>query len=257
MNKHQYIAIGAAFVLLGILLFGFEKKPAQQKLIEKSRAENFENTSIDLLMTEAMESLDPATRLFIEKKMQLLSEKDSSTIEDLIDMSGEWYRMGKYAIAGYYAEQVAKRQPNEEAWSIAGTTYAQGIRNSTSDKEKAFCANRAIDALNQAISINPDNLAHRVNLGICYADFPPADNPMKGIQILLQINDENPDYVPALLALGRLAIQTGQWQRATQRLEKATLLRPGDNQIYCLLAEAYQGLEETKKASDALAKCNS
>ena len=256
MNTHQYIAIGIAIILLGVLQFGFNKKPKEQLLIEKSRAENFENTSIDLLMSEALDGLDPSTRLFFEKKIQLLAEQDSSEIDGLIDLSGEWYRVKEYALAGYYAEKVAEAKDNEESWSIAGTTFAQGIRNAKSEKERTFCANRAIKALQMAISLNPENLDHRVNLGICYADFPPKDNPMQGIQILLQLNDEHPTHIPTLMALGRLAIQTGQWDKAQARLEKVVQLMPDHKQAYCLLVQAYQGSGGTNQAANALNRCN-
>ncbi len=256
MNVHQYITIGIAIILLGVLLFGFDKKPKNQLLIEKSRAENFENTSIDLLMSEALDGLEPSIRLFFEKKIQLLSERDTSDVEGLIDLSGEWYRVKKYALAGYYAEKVAEIQADEESWSIAGTTYAQGIRNALSEKERTFCANRAIKALQMAISLNPDNLDHRVNLGICYADFPPENNPMQGIQILLKLNEENPTHIPTLMALGRLAIQTGQWDRAIERLEKVVQLMPENDQVYCLLVQAYQGSGETNRIANVLSKCN-
>ena len=256
MNKHQYIAIIVSFIFLMILLFGFEKKPAKQLLIEKSRVENFENTSIDLLLGEALNSVEPSTRLFLEKKIQLAGNVDSANIEDLIDLSGEWYKLGKYAMAGYYAEKIADRKNDEESWSIAGTTYAAGVQSFSNEKEKEFCANRAIKALEKAFSMNPSKLGHKINLAICYADHPPAENPMKGILMLIDINKENPDNVSTLLALGRLAIQTGQYDRAQVRLEKVVELLPENTQAYCYLAEVYKNLGETKKEMLALNKCN-
>ena len=255
MNKHHYIAIASAFTLLGILLFGFDTKPEKQKLIEKSRAENFENTSIDLILANALDKLSAEDRLYFEKKMQLAGNPDSSSIDHLMELSGEWYQQQAYALAGYYAEIIAERQNSEEAWSIAGTTYAMGINMYDSDKERAYSGKKAIQALQNAISLNPENLSHQVNLALCYADFPPEDNPMKGIQMLLDIDKEFPENTSALMALGRLAIKTGQYDRAKARLEKVVKLLPDNKKAYCLLVQVYENTGELNKAKDALENC--
>ena len=237
------------------MLFGFDTKPEKQKLIEKSRAENFETTSIDLLLANALESMPPEDRLYFEQKIQLFTNPDSIDIQALIEFSGEWYQREKYAISGHYAELIAELQNTEEAWSIAGTTFAVGINNYSSEKERSFCADKAIQALQNAISLNPDNLNHQINLALCYADFPPDLNPMKGIQMLLDINQRYPENTAALIALGRLAIKTGQFERAKQRLEKVIDLDPKQIKAYCLLVDVYQNTGEPDKAKFALANC--
>ena len=255
LTKHHYIAIASALVLLGILLFGFDTKPEKQKLIEKSRAENFESTSIDLLLAKALEKLPAEDRLYFEKKMQIIGNPDSASIDQLMELSGEWYQKNEYVMAGHYAEIIAEKQNSEEAWSIAGTTYAMGINAYDSEKERAFSGEKAIQALQNAISLNPENLAHQVNLAVCYADFPPEDNPMKGIQMLLDINKEFPENASALFALGRLAIKTGQYDRAKIRLEKVVKLLPDNKKAYCLLVQVYENTGELNKAKDALESC--
>lgn len=249
------MAIGIALLLLGVLLFGFDTKPENQKLIEKSRAQNFESTSIDLLLGDALQDLNANRRLYFEKKLQLVSNPDSVSLDELKAFSGEWYDEEQFAIAGYYAEIIAKREETEAAWSIAGTTYAAGIKKATREKERLYCYEKAVTALQNAISLNPENLNHQINLAIVYTDIPPDDNPMKGIQMLLDINEAYPDNTAALLALGRLAIQTGQFDRAKVRLEKVVELLPEDNRAYCLLTQVYQNTGETNQARVALEKC--
>ena len=257
MGTNQYMAILAAIAFILILFFGFDTKAPSQKLIEKSRAANFENTSIDLLLGNALNNLSMDDRLYFEKRIQVFGIPDSASVDDLKEFSGEWYRKQQYAIAGYYAEKIALREDSEEAWSIAGTTYATGLQYYQDEKEKNFCGTRAVDALQKALSLNPENLSHEINLAICYADFPPQDNPMKGIQMLLELNGEHPENISVLMALGRFAIQTGQFDRARIRLEKVTELVPGNRQAYCLLSDVYQNLNETTLARNALDKCQS
>ncbi len=255
MKRPQYISVLISIVLLLILFFGFENKPAKQLLVEKSRAENFEITSVDLLMREGLNSLSPNDRLFIEKKIQLLGSADSASVDDLIEMSSEWYKRSKFALSGYYAEKIANLKQDEESWSIAGTTFANGLRSFSSEKERAYCAEKAENALQMAASLNPGNVSHKINLAICYADYPPAENPMKGILMLLSLQEENPENTTILTTLGRLAIQTGQFDKAKVRLEKVVELLPNNKLAYCMLSDVYLQLGETNKSSAALENC--
>ena len=153
-------------------------------------------------------------------------------------LSGKWYRLNNPFIAGSYAEQVAIEDPSGEAWSIAATTYLAGI-GQADELIGNGCLNKAIEALENAISLEPEQIQYRLNLALVYAERPPEDNPMKGIQMLLGLNEKHPENVSVLNALGRLAIKTGQWDRAQQRLEKADSLEPDNKITVCLLSEVY------------------
>jgi uncharacterized protein HemY len=106
--------------------------------------------------------------------------------------------------------------------------------------------NKAIQALENAISIDPETVQYRVNLALIYAERPPQDNPMKGVQMLLSLNEKHPDDVLVLNALARLAIKTGQWDKAQQRLERAEALDPENITTICLLAEIYDQLKDQR-----------
>ena len=120
---------------------------------------------------------------------------------------------------------------------------------------KKYCAQNAVGSFERAISLNPDEPAHRLNLALVYTDLPPSDNPMRGILMLRDLNREYPEYVPVLNALGRLALQTGQIDRAVERLEQALNNEPENPDTHCLLAQAYQASGETDKASRFAERC--
>ena len=79
---------------------------------------------------------------------------------------------------------------------------------------------------------------------------------MKGIQMLLALNSEEPNNTNVLFHLGRLAIQTGQFDKAEQRLKTAERENPEDVRIVCALADLYDRTEnaEKQKYRDACAK---
>lgn len=257
MNKSHYLTIGVFTVLFLVLYFGFDTKPHDILLAEKSRASFIETTNIQNLLTNAREELR-ADQMGVIDAMSMrleLAETDSARVEVFKNLSSSWYQNGYYGIAGYYAEEIAKIQDDELSWSIAGTTYATGIKESEDEKVKSFCVERARKALENAISINPANLNHKINLAVTFAEQPLAENPMKGIMMLLDLNKQNPDNVSVLYQLARLGLQTGQYEKAIQRIEKALSIEPDNKRITCLAAEAYSGNGNMQKAEEFSRRC--
>ena len=257
MNKVQWLSIIVSVVLVLLLFFAFDTKPKAQKDLEKSRILMAESADVQVLLQEAKSTLSvedgsEVLRLETELELALTDSVKSSLYKEL---SGEWYRIGNYPLAGHYAQQVADLDQTEESWSIAGTTYFVGIRGGKSEKERKFSAERAVQAFENAISINPESTSHKVNLALVYTELPPEDNPMKGIQMLLGLNQEEPENVLVLVTLARLAVRTGQWDRAEERLLKALELDPGNGAAICLLADVYPEKGAAEKAAAYAEQC--
>lgn len=257
MIRSQKIALGAVALLFCVLYFGMDTKPKKQRLLEKSRVENLESTSIQLIAKEAKEKLSSDNKAIIEMlEIQLKEIEDDSLKTPLFQqLSSSWFKIGHPALAGYYAEQIAERSGTEDAWSIAGTSYLYGVKNYEEQKLKDFCFKRAIGALEKAASINPDNLDHKINLALGYADYPPKDNPMKGILQLIDLNKKNPENVKVLNQLARLGLETNQVEKAIGRLEKALSISPDNEFTICLLAKAYRAANNEKLAESFDEKC--
>ena len=260
MTKLQYAILTSAIVLFIIMYFGCNTKSSEIMALEKTRAFEVEQTGIESLLSEAKAKRSEAELspvLIVEFQLAGLEENDTSAKGLYQQLSSEWYRLAQPAISGYYAEKLAEIVNTEESWSIAGTTYAIGIQRSDDQKSRDFCTGRAIGAFENAISINPDNVNHRVNLALCYTENPPSDNPMKGILILRELNQTYPKSVIVLNTLARLAIQTGQVETAIRRLEEALSYDSDNAATNCLLASAYDRNGQADQARIYAEKCNS
>ncbi len=244
-------------ILFLVIYLGFDTKPHDILLAEKSRASFIETTNIQNLLTKAREELRADEMGVIDAMVMRLdlAKKDSAKVEEYMNLSSAWYQNGYYGIAGHYAEEIAKVKNDETAWSIAGTTYATGIKKAKDEKEKSFCVERGRKSFENAISINPDNLNHKINLAVTFAEQPLADNPMKGIMMLLDLNKQDPENVSVLYHLARLGIQTGQFEKAIQRIEKALALDSDNKRIICLAVEAYNGIGNNLKAEEFSSRC--
>jgi len=66
---------------------------------------------------------------------------------------------------------------------------------------------------------------------------------------------EHPDNVEAQVTLANLAITSGQYDKAIERLEALLPRHPEEAKIYFVLAEAYRSKGDVKKAVDLFQKC--
>jgi len=259
MTKLQWTVILSAIGLFFLIYFGCDTKARKQQLLEKTRALQAESTDVSVLLKDAKATLSSSQngRIFLLEQDLSQVEEDSSRVAQLQRLSGTWFDLGYPAISGFYAQEVAELLGTEESWSIAGTTYTICLQRVTEAKVKDYCSGRALRSFENAISLAPDEMAHQVNLALVYTEYPPADNPMRGILMLRELNDAHPNNVLVMNTLARLAIRTGQFDRAIQRLERSLELEPDNQNTICLLATAYKsaGSAYTLKASQFAELC--
>ncbi|MEQ1744043.1 MAG: tetratricopeptide repeat protein [Saprospiraceae bacterium] len=257
MTKPQYVAMLGALALFCVLYLGFGTVAADQKRVEHSRTVQQTGLAFESLLDEAKAHLTEKQAADLLRLEQNTSAAGSDTekIESLKRLSGWWYAEGHPEIAGGVAEQAAQLAQTDEAWSVAGATFYEALVVSENPKVREFCAAHAVNAFESAASLNPNNVEHRVNLALVFAENPSADDPMKAVKQLRELEAQHPDNAAVYNALGRLAIKTGQWERAVQRLEKAWSLNPKNANTPCLLARAYEGLGNADKTKEYQSLC--
>jgi tetratricopeptide (TPR) repeat protein len=256
LQRHHWLIIGGAALFL-ILYFGFSIKSSKSAKDEISRSLVSQVMSPEGLIVSSKTDLDNAALKNIEMLEQRLKQSDSETdrLKTLEELASNWYRNGNAAASGVYAEKIAEIKKESNAWSIAGTTFILCLQSETDQKVKTFCASKSRAAFENAISLDPDKVSHRVNLALSYVEMPPEDNPMKGILMLRELQEKHPENATILFNLGRLAIQTGQFDRAIERLEEALKIEPGSKSIACMLSKAYEGAGKPEKAAQFAANC--
>lgn len=256
MGKYQWIALSLSIVFIAILYVGFNTKPSSFRKVEQSRNVVAQSTNFETLLSEArLQIAGSEANQILGLEQQL--DPAAPDAEILKALSSAWFALGKGAIAGHYAAEVAKLEATAESWSIAGTTFSLALKDAKDEKLRGYCAENGVAAFEKAISLEPEVLQHRVNLALLYTEQPSSENPMQGILMLVDLNKQHPEDPVILFHLGRLAIQTGQTEKAIERLTKASTLRPAHQETWCLLAKAYEMAGELSKAEDAQRHCDS
>lgn len=256
LNRSQSILIGSMIALFCLIYFGLNTKPEEQRDLEMSRSANIEATGIQNIVMESKKTLSKDELNIIEAMQTEYqnASSDQEKVERAKNLASKWYEFGSPIVSGYYAEAIAKIEDTREAWSITGTTYAIGMKSSTSDKNIQFAKGRAVKAFETAITMADDNVNDKINLALIYVDNPDT-SPMQGIQMLLKLNETYPENVQVLNQLARLGLRTGQFDKAIQRLQKALSFEPNNNTTICLIAEAYEKSGQSALAQEFQNKC--
>jgi len=255
--KEQAWYIIGAIILLAVLYFGFDTHPSTHKALEKSRALNTQEYDIASYQPEAKKPLKADEIAYLETLEAQVEHagQDSVRLDILKQLSGYWFSLKNPVMAGLYAHEVAEKENSAMSWSITGTTYASGLQQDLEEKQKVFCRDQAIQAFENAISLEPEVVDHRVNQALCYIDMPLADQPMKGIQLLAGLATTYPDSPAPPYHLARLAVRTGQYERALTRIEQALKLDPSGQRIACLAIDIYTALNRPADAEMHRAVC--
>ena len=104
-------------------------------------------------------------------------------------------------------------------------------------------------------SINQDDL----DLKKAKAIIDKGEQPMKGILMLKGLLEKNPDNIDVIWELGKLSMQSQQYDKAVERFEKFVSLTKGQEKVSGLvyLSDAYFFNEERQKAEETLMKAKS
>ncbi len=257
MGKSQLIAIASAVALFLALYVGCEVKSHEQKSAEHSRNLTGASVSMESVMQNALTNLS-ATQRSTLATLEAATDKAATTAkpETLKQLSRFWHDAGNDAIAADYARKVAEIEKTDNAWEIAGANFFLALQQSQDKDLRDFCFKGAVEAFQNAISINPQRIEHKVNLALCYAENPPPDNPMKSALMLLELDKNHPQNSVVNFQLARLAVKTGQFEKAVKRLEEVVLKNdPNNRRAQCLAAEAYAGVGNAQKAQEFSKKC--
>ena len=103
-------------------------------------------------------------------------------------------------------------------------------------------ANEAKELFEKALQINPGNDSAKIGLGGSYIFGGSAENPqeiMQGIQQILEVarKDSNNMYAQFMLGLG--GIESKQFEKAIERLNRVVRNQPQNLEAIITLAEAY------------------
>jgi len=164
-----------------------------------------------------------------------------------------WQQHKQLPVAAYYYAKAAKLENSEKKLNFAGQFFLDLLHEAPSAEVQMWESLQAVACFERSLEVNPDNDTTKMALAAGYIEG--TGETMRGVQLLLGITREKPDNIPANLMLGRMSIQSGQYDKAVQRYETVLKQEPENTEALYFLAEAYKGKGNKEKAIELLEKC--
>jgi len=169
------------------------------------------------------------------------NEKNAIFADSLANL---YQAVGKFDSAGWYAEEASKFFNTVESWTKTGNKYYQAYTLALDQSKQSQFAKKAQESYQKVLASSPDNLEVKTNMAMTYI----SSSPMQGINMLMEVLRADPQNELALFNLGMLSIQSGQNEKAVERLETLVKINPNHTQAQLLLGIALMNLGETTKA---------
>jgi thioredoxin-like negative regulator of GroEL len=260
----HYITLAIAIALIALLYWGGNTVPPAKKLVANMQPTAGAMTQGPNTMKPAsFDSIVSASRRQLPKTVadsvltienELTAMRDSSGMASVfMRLSGVWKRNNIATVAAYYMGKEAKLENSEKKLTFAGQNFLQLMENEGSPSVQLWEAKEAVSCLEQSLKIDPDN--EETKLGLATGYIEGTGEPMRGVQILLAITRDKPDDIPANMLLGRMSIQSAQFDKAVGRFETILKQEPENKEALYFQAQAYEGKGDKKKAIEILEKC--
>lgn len=164
-----------------------------------------------------------------------------------------WQEHKQLPIAAYYYAQAAKLEKSEKSLNFAGQFFLQLVQHTHSHDMQVWVAQQAINCFRQSLMVNPHNDTTKLALAAGFIEG--THETMEGVQVLLDITHDKPEHIPANLMLGRLAVQSGQLDKAIERFETVLSQEPENTEALYFMAEAYKSKGHKEKAIELFEAC--
>ncbi len=163
-----------------------------------------------------------------------------------------WDSLHQPPLAAYYLGEAAKLENSEKSLTFAANLFLADLQRVDNQDLAKWEARQAIDLLDKAITLNPDNDSLQISQALAYMQ---TGEPMVGVGKLRAIVEKHPDNLDAQITLANLAITSGQYDKAIDRLEGVLQNHPDNVKALFVLAEAYKGMGNKEKAVQLFERC--
>jgi predicted Zn-dependent protease len=240
-------------ILIGVLYFGnFTPKKKDSKPVSQQQEvmsfEEYADRQLGIMSDAALKE----DILSLQQKFNQ-SDKSEEKASVASALAALWAKADNKPLEAYYLYLAADLNKNVRDLSLAGDRMLTLFRVSQDTIIKNNLITFALRSLEAASRLDPDNLELKARLGAAYVEGTPE--PMKGITLLREVVDKDPDNVEALIMLGRFAILSGQYDRAKERLDKVLMLDPNNPEAIYFMAITQEGLGNADRAIELLEVC--
>ncbi len=250
MKRQQFLLAGAGvLVLLALYIFGQTAPPHPKPSAAMAGVAGAPAKSIGLqeILQASQARLTPAQQSYVNRLQHSVVRGDVATQElkayrQLADFWKDSVQDG-FILYAYYTGEAAKLEKSEKRLTFAAQLFLQSLRGQDNPAYNGWMATDAKELFEKALELNPNNDSSKVGLGASYIFGSQAGNPMEvmqGIQRVLEVARRDSTNMYAQLMLGWGGLESGQFDKAIERLTTVVRHQPANIEAILLLAEVHQ-----------------
>lgn len=255
MNRQQIVFITAAISAVFLLFFFGRTVPPKKD--DHAGHDHAKTPHTSTGTPPATESLDFPTMLGLAKKrlnttqLQKVTEWENSVVRgDVKAQQIQVYRklsafwmdtIGAFVPYAKYLGEAAKLENSEKNLTFAAHLFLGELQTVEEQPLKVWMAKEAKELFEKALELNPGNDSTKIGLGSTYFfGGAGSEPPMKGIALIREAAEKDPDNAFAQYMLGVGSFISAQWPKAIERFEKVLQLEPSNLEAMLRLADSYE-----------------
>lgn len=246
-NKGALTLSVLAVVVIGFLYFGnFSTSNKTKEEVGHAHSgedisfEGFEEAQIGSLQDKQ----DQSTAIMLKNKWSG-SKTDAEKSAVAHDAARFWSERSP-ELAAYYHYLASDIENNVDELIFAGDQLYTQFRTSDKMEIKNNLINFAILSYESALKLRSDDYSLKLRMGEAYLEG--MVEPMKGVGLLKEVVEKDPENLKALILLGRFSVISGQYERAKEHLDKALAISPTNTEAMYFMAFTQEGLGNKDKA---------
>lgn len=250
------LVIGAVAVAL-MFLFARTKPAAVDIPSAGMMSQASTNVKIDFndLLQKAKATLSPSQKDSIQMlELQMMKVRGDKEQANMLEALGDaWTKTGNIIVAGKYFADAAIIKNDTETWKKAAERFLIGFPNAADSSARLFAAQSGADAYKKLSQLDSSNLDYKIHEAECLVDG--LGQVMNGVLLLKEVEQRDSNNEEMNTMLGRLAVVSGQYDKAIARLTKVIRMDPKNAEAYFHLAEAYRAMGRKDEAVKTLEQC--
>ena len=249
MFKIRFILsfVGLALVFVLYKLPGGVVDNGNNNLEAKEQGHVNTTDSLELSLVEAHKQvISDATQKVIERLKLKISASEDNSKENLIDSLSDIYISANYydSAAMLYENLYETTMDNRFIAKTADLYY--DAYNFAMNRDKAsLLGGKARQYYSLILDQDTTRLDIKNKIAMTYVS---SSNPMRGIAMLREILDQDPQNEAAIYNMGLLSLQSGQYDKAAERFEQLIRINAQNIQGQFYLGLSYYELGERDKA---------
>ena len=249
MQKHRIVLIISSLVLIIVLYFLPRVVVDNEKdqgigSTSSQNGQDQEGIETDIMDLHSSEITDQDNARINNLKADM-NNAGSDHLKLADSLSRIYLTYNQFDSAAKYFEIIAEINPGPKEFEKVGNAYYDAL-GFAMEKEKAnIYSGKARYYYELLLKDDPSRLDIKNKLAMTYIS---SANPMQGITLLREILESDPESENGLFNMGILAIQSGQYERASERFKNLVSLYPQNLQGQFYLGLCYFELGEQDNA---------